>query len=133
MAVPVSRTQQGHGPHERGFANAIYTVNNSDHVDSKFFIKNGENLPVQEGETSLLMAEWSIDFMPAEPRKNKPFFITLWFHSPHKPYGTLQEFIAGLIWRFETAARGATYFGQLTAVDQAVGRLGVKSDKPCAR
>ena len=78
---------------------------------------------MQEGETSLLMAEWSIDFMRQSQEKNKPFFITLWFHSPHKPYGTLQKFIDPYLEMGETAARGATYFGQLTAVDQAVGNI----------
>ncbi len=116
-------TDKGFGPHERGYQHAIYTVNNSEHVDPAEWFQEGKLLPQLKGESSLLLAEKAIEFIRRNHREEKPFLATVWFHSPHKPYGTTQEFIDLYADYEELNPPHRVYFGQLSAVDRAVGMV----------
>ena len=53
-------------------------------------------------------------------RANRPFFATVWFHTPHLPVVTGQVYrdrFAGL------SHREQLYYGTIAAMDEQVGRL----------
>ncbi|WP_231603607.1 sulfatase-like hydrolase/transferase [Neorhodopirellula pilleata] len=74
-----------------------------------------ENL---EGDDSRVIMDRVIPFI--ERNKEQPFFVTVWFHTPHEPV------VAGEQYKKLYAKRGQSrqnYYGAITAMDEQIGRL----------
>lgn len=83
--------------------------------------------PSLDGDDSRVMMDRVIPFVQSAVSSNEPFLATIWFHTPHKPYdtidnATLDEFYSPA----EQAAMNTNergYYACLTAMDKQVGRL----------
>ena len=83
--------------------------------------------PSLDGDDSEVMMDRVIPFMQSAVDDNKPFLATVWFHTPHLPYqtidvATLNEFYSSAEQAaMDTNERG--YYSALTAMDKQMGRL----------
>lgn len=56
--------------------------------------RNGETPQKIEGEGSKVIIDEAIKFIQKAKGKNQPFFVVVWFGSPHEPYSGLPEDLA---------------------------------------
>ncbi|MEN8117050.1 MAG: sulfatase-like hydrolase/transferase [Bacteroidota bacterium] len=56
--------------------------------------RNGETPQKIEGEGSQILIEEAIQFIKKSEGKNKPYFVVVWFGSPHEPYSGLPKDLA---------------------------------------
>jgi arylsulfatase A len=108
-------------PGDHGFDHWMSTQNNASpsHENPTNFIRNGRPVGPMQGNASTLIVTEAIEFMRAAP--TKPFALFVWFHAPHEPVATPEEFT-----RPYTAAGSpdkAAYYGSVSLVDHEVGRL----------
>ncbi|MFN3801033.1 sulfatase [Belliella pelovolcani] len=53
--------------------------------------KNGAPEEVYEGESSEILVTEAMHFIQKAKEKNQPFFVVIWYGSPHEPYSGMQE------------------------------------------
>ena len=73
-----------------------------------------------EGDNSRIIMDRVLPFVEKASRAKRPFFATVWFHTPHLPVVTGQRHrgrFAGL------SHREQLYYGAIAAMDDQVGRL----------
>lgn len=59
-----------------------------------YFSRNG-GPPIQfQGESSEILIEEAIRFMAAAKKNKQPFFVVVWYGSPHEPYSGLEKDLA---------------------------------------
>ncbi len=106
--------------------------------------RNGAPPEILIGEGSAVLVEESIAFIERAQAARKPFFVVIWFASPHEPYSGLPEdlaFYEGLPERYGTKTVQLTSnetgqqvsrlqgevlrerYAEITAMDRAIGRL----------
>ncbi len=84
--------------------------------------RNGADPEIIKGESSEICVDAAIDFAArVNAEGDAPYFITLWFGSPHSPYRALPDEVAAYahVEGEELAAR----FAEITAMDRALGRF----------
>ena len=72
------------------------------------------------GDDSRVIMDRVIPFIENSLKKNRPFFTTIWFHSPHLP--VVSDSIHRSYYSEMDLAK-QIYFGTITAMDEQVGRL----------
>ena len=106
--------------------------------------RNGGPPEVHEGESSRIVIDAAARFIDEATEAGRPFFVVVWFGSPHEPYSGLAEDLdaysdlpAGLkessarITSMETGLRTSVRldkvlqarFAEITAMDRAIGQL----------
>ncbi len=84
--------------------------------------RNGEPPEIIQGESSDICVDAAIAFLEAIRSEGpEPFFVTLWFGSPHSPYRALPEDAA--LYREVPGVDLANRFAEITAMDRALGRF----------
>lgn len=84
--------------------------------------RNGEDPTIVVGESSKLLVDAAIDFLRSIRSEGpEPFFLTLWFGSPHSPYRVLPEDEA--LYANVSGRELANRFGEITAMDRALGQF----------
>ncbi len=76
-----------------------------------------ENL---EGDDSRIILDRAIPFIETSAKKDQPFFVIIWFHTPHLPV------VAGKKYREmyrDQPLKEQLYYGCISAMDEQVGRL----------
>jgi arylsulfatase A-like enzyme len=107
------------GPEGRGYEECLWTGNNVGHVDPTYTGAKGEKVKLQGEDCDLLVGR-TLDFARRAGAAGRPFFVTLWFHVPHSPYGTTPEFEA----LYADLPEGKrAFWGQLSALDASMGKL----------
>jgi arylsulfatase A-like enzyme len=85
------------------------------------YVHNGnlvtENL---EGDDSRIIMDRVIPFIEKTIKSDKPFFATIWFHTPHEPVVAGPEYLAKYPGLSEEQQH---FYGSITALDEQVGRL----------
>ncbi|CAH8284092.1 arylsulfatase A-like enzyme [Mariniflexile fucanivorans] len=85
------------------------------------YVQNGqpvtENL---EGDDSRIIIDRAIPFIEQSISKDKPFFATIWFHTPHEPVVAGPEYLAKYP---DLPLAQQHYYGAITAMDDQIGRL----------
>ncbi len=76
-----------------------------------------ENL---QGDDSRVIMDRVIDFMEKYPGEDTPFFMTLWFHTPHLPVVCGSKYLD--LYSTRSPSEQLLY-GSITAMDDQVGRL----------
>ncbi len=76
-----------------------------------------ENL---KGDDSRVMVDRVVPFVQAAVEREKPFFATVWFHAPHRPWVAGEEYRKLYADEPDHAQR---YYGCITAMDEQIGRL----------
>ncbi|MCB0664288.1 MAG: sulfatase-like hydrolase/transferase [Saprospiraceae bacterium] len=56
--------------------------------------RNGATPERLEGEGSQVIIDEALDFIRRAKQKNQPYFVIVWFGSPHEPYSGLEEDLA---------------------------------------
>jgi arylsulfatase len=84
------------------------------------FSRNGAPPERLIGESSEELTKEAIKFMKATADQGKPFFIVLWFGSPHGPYAGIDE---DLIPYAQADAKLRHRFAEIAAMDRSIGWL----------
>ena len=84
--------------------------------------RNGAAPEIIRGESSEICVDAAISFLETvRSEGSDPFFITLWFGSPHSPYRALPEDLA--LYPDVPGDDLAGRFAEITAMDRALGRF----------
>lgn len=76
--------------------------------------RNGETVQLV-GDGSDLIVDEAVRFIGAASGRKQPFLAVVWFGNPHSPHKALPADRA--------AAGGSDYYGEIVAIDRAMGRL----------
>ncbi len=107
-------------PHEQGYDDSLWTGNNSAHVNPTYTDHQGEKQKLV-GEDCDLLVERTLKFLRSGVAADKPCFVTLWYHVPHSPDGTTQEFID--LYKDLPKEKDRVFWGQISALDASIGKL----------
>ncbi|MGC6431002.1 MAG: sulfatase [Jejuia sp.] len=83
----------------------------------------GENEKITknlDGDDSKIIMDRLLPFIENTNKENKPFFTTIWFHSPHLPVVT--DTIHRSYYK-DLDLEKQLYYGAITAMDEQIGRL----------
>ncbi|WP_299664866.1 sulfatase-like hydrolase/transferase [uncultured Polaribacter sp.] len=82
--------------------------------------KNGGEPQVYEGEGSEVIVAEAMKFIEQSKKDGKPFFVVIWFGSPHAPYSGTEEDVKLYEQYGNTISRR---FAEITAMDRAIGQF----------
>ena len=74
----------------------------------------------KQGDSSMIAAEAALEFIRQAAAAGRPFLAVVWFGSPHAPHQALEEDTRHYA---EQPAPLRHFYGEITALDRAVGRL----------
>lgn len=83
--------------------------------------RNGADPQIHKGEGSEVIVDAALEFIREVCKDNKPFFVVIWFGSPHGPYLALDK-DAALYEDIKDDQRRNRYI-EITAMDRAMGQL----------
>jgi len=108
-------------PGDHGFDHWFSSQNNAspNHHNPRNFIRNGEPVGPLEGWSSALIVEEAIRFI--KNTKDRPFAVFVWFHSPHEPIATPNDYVN--MYSHVDVPTKRVYYGNVTQMDYEVGRL----------
>lgn len=108
-------------PSDQGFDYSYGTENGArpSHHNPINFIRNGQELPKQEGYSCQLLANEAIHWWDNQYKQQKPFFMYVAFHEPHSKVAAPQN----LINNYSKHKSSATYMACIQNMDIAVGRI----------
>jgi len=105
-------------PNSMGFDES-FSHDNFFEMDSELS-RNGGPPESFKGDSSEFVVDEALKFARKVVKEEKPFFIVVWFGSPHDPYSGYEKDIAP----FEKlGAEIARRFAEITAMDRAIGTL----------
>jgi len=107
-------------PDDHGFDHWFSTQNNAHptHFNPRNFVRNGTPVGPLNGYSSELIVDEAIDWLRNRRDKAKPFCMFVWFHAPHEPIATGEEFM-----KMYEGRKEAIYYGNVSQMDHAFGRL----------
>ncbi|GHB65423.1 sulfatase family protein [Persicitalea jodogahamensis] len=122
------------GPHEHGFDHYLCNIEDpivrKDLISNRLLyreggttmVRNDRRVPPQAGNWETIKVDEALAFMQKSRKDQKPFFVNLWFDTPHTPYEPIEPFVE------EFAKRGATsdqlyVRSMIKHLDTQVGRL----------
>jgi len=110
-------------PGDLGFDHWFSTQNNASpsHLNPKNFVRNGKAVGPMEGYSSTIIANEAIAWLKSRKEADQPFCLFVWFHSPHEPIATGDEFVK--MYPTATCREQAEYFGNVTQMDHEIGRV----------
>jgi arylsulfatase A len=111
-------------PGDHGFDHWFSTQNNAgpSHQNPRNFVRNGVRVGPLEGYSSELIVTEAIDWLEKRKgRREDPFCLFVWFHSPHEPVRTDPKFSEK--YQDVEPAEKREYFGNVEQMDHEVGRL----------
>jgi len=108
-------------PGDHGFDVWFSTQNNAipSHRDPVNFLRNGKPEGKREGFSSAIVVDESLRFL--RQAKDRPFALFVWFHSPHEPIATADEFQK--MYASVKDESEAIYYGNVSQTDHETGRL----------
>ena len=83
--------------------------------------RNGADPVIHKGESSMIVVDAAGEFVRKIHQEGKPFFVCLWFGSPHGPYSGLPQDVA-LYDKVENEEQRQR-FAEITAMDRAIGKF----------
>jgi len=109
-------------PNDHGFEYWFATQNNAapSHHNPVNFVRNGQQVGELKGYSSTIIVNEAIAWLNQRNTK-KPFCLFVWFHAPHEPIATAEEFV-DMYPSLKNRDR-ATYYGNVSQMDHEVGRL----------
>lgn len=110
-------------PRDHGFDHWFSAQNNAlpSHQDPYNFVRNGIPVGPQAGTSSKIVADEAIRWLRQDRDRTKPFLLYVGFHEPHEPIFTEPRFRD--LYRFPDDPSRAAYYGNVTQMDEAFGRL----------
>jgi len=117
--LPESFDPKPRHPGNQGF-DEWFSAGNNYAIGYEYLYHNGEQVPPRPGDTSDVLMAVALEWIGKQAAANKPFLAVIWFPSPHAPHIAMPEDAAPYA-KFGQAK--ANYYGVLTGVDRAMGRL----------
>ncbi len=116
-------------PHDFGFDHWFATADNAEpsHHNPVNFVRNGEPLGEIAGYAADICADEAISWLENKHDPAKPFCIYYNLHEPHVEIATKPELKA--LYENSKGAYAADYYGNVTQLDHAVGRVLAALDK----
>ena len=109
------------GPGEYGFDEWFSTENNrSTHDPSVYFTKSGKAEVETADDSCKVIMDRALDFSKKAAAAHTPFLALVWLHTPHWPIRTPERFQKLYA---DQPPKLQEYFGDLSAMDEQVGRL----------
>ena len=107
-------------PADHGFDYWFSTMSNArpSHHNPDNFVRNGTPVGRLEGYAAELIADEGVGWLLNKRDRNKPFCMFVWFHEPHEPIATDDRFM-----KMYEGHSEAIYYGNVTQIDHAFGRL----------
>ena len=114
--------------HDHGYDYWMSTHNNAapSHKNPNNFYRNGKAVGELKGYSAPLVADEAIHWLEKVRDPKKPFVLSVWFHEPHKPIATDIKFSD--LYEGESE-NNKTYFGNITQLDYALGKIMETLDK----
>lgn len=81
--------------------------------------RNGAPPEIHTGESSEIIVDEALKFLRKTQTEKKPFFIVVWFGSPHDPYSGLEKDVA--LYQNVPKDEMRRRFAEITAMDRAIG------------
>lgn len=109
-------------PGDQGFDYWFSTQNNAgpSHRNPGNFVRNGKAVGPTEGYSNQIIVDEALKWLRGRDAK-KPFCLFVWFHTPHEPVATAEDFTR--IYSSDEPAERGIYFGNVTQMDHEIGRL----------
>ncbi len=82
-------------------------------------VLNGADPEIYKGESSEILVEEAMNWLGKVSKGKKPFFLVIWFGSPHEPYAGIDADIQPYIKNKVLKHR----FAEITAMDRSIGWL----------
>ena len=83
--------------------------------------RNGATPEIIKGESSEIVVDEAVRFAKKVHAEGKPFFIVVWFGSPHDPYSGLEKDIA--LYSDVKKEEMRLRFAEITAMDRSIGTM----------
>ena len=74
-----------------------------------------------EGDGSEVIVDEALEFIARETKKDKPFFVLVWYSTPHRDFEASEEDVAPYLGRTDKSS--ALQLGELAAMDRSLGTL----------
>jgi arylsulfatase A-like enzyme len=81
--------------------------------------RNGEFIEF-EGESSHIIVNEALKYMEKEKDQNKPFFVVIWYGSPHDPWVANEEDKEAFA---DLEEKAQNHYGELVSMDNSIGDL----------
>lgn len=88
--------------------------------------ENQQEITNLEGDDSRIIMDRVIPFIENSHKEDKPFFSTIWFHTPHLP--VVSDSINRSYYKTLSLEK-QIYYGTITAMDEQIGRLWERLDQ----
>lgn len=117
-------------PSDHGFDHWFSTQNNAlpNHHNPDNFVRNGAEVGRIEGYSAAIVADEAIAWLEHLRPHDRPFFLYVCFHEPHEPIATDPRY-ADLYDHSPDDPSRAAYYGNVTQMDSACGRILAALDK----
>ncbi len=115
-------------PGDHGFEHWFATQNNAapSHRHPTNFVRNGKPVGPLSAYSSTVIVDEACGWLEAR-KPGQPFCLFVWFHSPHEPVATADDFVKP--YADNAKPEEAIYFGNVAQTDHEVGRLLKKLDE----
>ena len=100
---------------------ATGNVARPNHENPQTFFLNGEAMGKMEGFSAQIVADQFVAWMCEHRQKDRPFFITLWFHEPHGHINSDLRRVQQYEALNDPSLR--QYLANITQLDEAVGSI----------
>jgi arylsulfatase A len=119
-------------PDDHGFDYWFATANRvqPSHVNPANFVRNGEPVGQIEGLSAHIVAEEALRWLNNRADPSRPFCLFAWFHEPHMPIATTERYKQMYP---DATEREATYYGDVSHLDDGVGKIVKGLDEMGAR
>ncbi len=110
-------------PNEQGFDHALWTKQdaNPSHLNPDNFIRNGQKVGKIKGLSAQIIVDEAVNWLKNLKDPARPFCLFVWTHETHTPIQTLEKYKEPYM---PPATKSqATYYGDVSHTDQAVGKL----------
>ena len=114
-AMPILPDDPNH-PGHYGFDEWLGATN---YIEMDPLMTHNGKIVYLPGESSVLMVEAALDFI--KRNQDGPFFVVIWYGSPHWPYTALQQDMDGLSKHLDSKV--AQLYGEIIAMDRSIGML----------
>jgi len=110
-------------PNDHGYAWWLATQNNAapSHKDPVNFVRNGSPVGPMQGFSAVLVAEEAVSWLEDHRRRDRPFFLAVWTHEPHKPIESDPRFMRHYEQFDDQGIR--QHHGNVTQLDHAFGMV----------
>ena len=100
---------------------AVHNIDSTKAYGTAYWVKeNQKEIHNLKGDDSRIIMDRVIPFVDNSVKEDKPFFSTIWFHTPHLPVVS-DSIHRNYYKKFDLEKQ--LYYGTITAMDEQIGRL----------